>query len=157
MQTIIASQCQSVLELNCLQLYLIWPKAHWHHSSFVKSQIFWYLIFLCAGKIVILRKYQLIETLCGTVTISARFCQEELHISRFKCLLTKPESSHRSSQEPGSQISQLRLETWEWVLWGRQPSEWNWAEAGKQKANVQGAEVLLSHLVQSGEQGRSLS
>lgn len=93
MQSIIGSQWQSVLELTCLQLCLTWPEAHWNHLSFVKSQIFWYLIFLSVGKIVTLGKHQLIETLCGIVTISARFCRGEFHISRFKCL-TKPEKSH---------------------------------------------------------------
>ena len=69
------------------------------------------------GKAVILRKYQLIETetLGRTVLISTRFCQEEIRISRFQCL-AKPERSHRSSQEPGSQLIHLGL-----GAWGKEP------------------------------------
>lgn len=87
-----------------------------HHSksvaecprTYLPAVVLWYLIFLSVGKIVTLRKHQLIETLCGIVTISARLCQGEFHISRFKCL-TKPEGSHRSSQEP-----EARFLSWDW-------------------------------------------
>lgn len=76
MQGIIASQQQSILEHNCLWLYFSRPKVHWNHLTFAKSQVC--LVFLCAGKIVILRKYKLIETetLCGIVLISTRFSRD---------------------------------------------------------------------------------
>lgn len=86
-----------------------------HHSksvaecprTYLPAVVLWYLIFLSVGKIVTLRKHQLIETLCGIVTISARLCQGEFHISRFKCL-TKPERSHRSSQISSDFLQNLK-------------------------------------------------
>lgn len=87
-----------------------WPEVHLNHLTFAEGQI--WLIFLVAGKVVILRKYYLTETetLGGIVLTWTRFCQEEFHISRFKCL-AKLERSHQSSQEPGSQVIQLGLGT----------------------------------------------